>query len=80
MTQILFTIAVIVVVIYGSKLLTSMRSKTRDPSVGAKAAKPVNPVEREGSDADLKQCPVCGTYSVSVSPVGCPECQGKRPE
>ena len=77
MTQILFTIAVVLVVLYGSKVIASARSKRDDGRVGSR--KPAKTPDRAASDQDLQQCPVCGTYTVSASPVGCSECKGVKP-
>ncbi len=73
MTQILFTIAVVIVVLYGAKMLSAGRSSLGGKKAGEKAAAPA----RQADDSeDLTRCPVCGTYTLSASPYGCDSCKG----
>lgn len=81
MTQILFTIAIVIVVLYGSKLLTSARAKTKVPPKPAprRHGSSDGPKPQGSTDQELQACSVCGTYTVEVSPYGCPQCRGKPP-
>lgn len=73
MTQILFTIAVVIVVLYGAKMLSAGRSSLGGKKAREKAAAPARQAE---DSEDLTSCPVCGTYTLSASPYGCDSCKG----
>lgn len=78
MTQILFTIAVVIVVLYGAKMWSAGRSSLgRKTESKRSAAAPSRPAD---ASEELKRCPVCGTYTVSVSPYGCDSCKGDATE
>lgn len=76
MTQILFTIAVVIVVLYGAKMLSAGRSSLGGKRAGRAGEKAAAPARKADDSEDLTSCPVCGTYTLSASPYGCDSCKG----
>ncbi|MEM8916939.1 MAG: hypothetical protein AAGC83_13950 [Pseudomonadota bacterium] len=71
MTQILFTIAVVVIVLYGARAVSTIRNSRGRASQGKGEVAPRNSTE------DLVPCPICGVYSIGGSRADCAECNGK---
>ncbi|HJN04892.1 MAG TPA: hypothetical protein QF665_07280 [Alphaproteobacteria bacterium] len=61
--KLIFTILVIVVVIYGFRMISRMGSKSEDGGVAASG--------RAGVAEETQKCPVCGTYVAAQSPAPC---------
>ncbi len=60
--KLIFTVLLIVVVIYGKRLIGRIGSQTRSVGGGG-GARPVG--------EDTQQCAVCGVYVAAVNPASC---------